>query len=272
MYFYDFEYNGKMLSDYDSMICSFGSSDSDEVSLGSELTWNTIKNNHSYASSVVSSSYDDNYTAQLSICKKKCNSYISNTYSDLEIRNITKWLNSKKFYKFKPVYKDGEMQDVYYIGSFNLTAVTVGSSCIGFNLTFQSNSPFGFAEKQIFDFTNIASNQKMSIDNNSDEYDYIYPKIKITLHENGKLILNNISFSDSMVVDNCQSGEVLHFDGETKTIVSSLGTLHSNLYSDFNYNFLKIFCEEEKTENIITSSLPCDLTIEFSERRKIGVI
>ena len=271
MYFYDFEYAGKILSDFDSMVCSFGSSNSDETSLGSELTWNTVKNNHSYISSVVSTSYNDNYSIQISICKNICRNN-DMTYSDLEIRNITKWLQRKNFYKFKPIYKDGEMQDVYYVGSFNLTAVMAGSSCIGFNLTFQSNSPFGFSEKQTFDFTNIASNQKISIESNSDEYDYIYPKIKIALHQDGKLILNNISFSDSMVIDNCKSGEILHLDGDTKTIVSSLGTLHPNLYSDFNYNFLKIFCEEEKTENIITSSLSCDLTIEFSEKRKIGVI
>lgn len=271
MYLTDFEFNGKRLSDFGSIPCVINSSTgANEISMGADITWNTVKNNHSFNTSLVSSEYQDQYSLDaFEFCKNPCgdNQY----YSDLEIRQIMRWLNREKFGKFKPIYKDGEVSDVYYVGSFNVKAISLGGECIGFSVTFQSNSPYGFGELCSYDYEDLEANEKIYIDCDSDRYGYLYPVVQIKCKQAGNVSFINSNTKERPTLSNCSNGEVVTFNGNTRIITSNKESSHEFLYKDFSNVFPKIFCDEDNAENEISCSLPCDLHIEFTPVRKIGV-
>ena len=183
MYATDFEYDGKRLSDFNCITCCINNSTGvEEVSIGCDITFNTVKNNHSSIQYVTSTTYDNVYTDSFEIMKNTCNENEDKYFSYEEVRSLIRWLSRREYKKFKPIYNNGT--DVHYYGSFNVQQIMLGNNVIGLSLTFNANAPYGFGEIISHDFE-LKENDTFSIYGDSDESNYIiYPNVTITIPSN----------------------------------------------------------------------------------------
>lgn len=140
---YDFEYDGRTLSSFDMVICSFGDKGLDTVSNGSHIVFNTIPTLCGSKYELTSSEYDECLETTIQICKNSCKSDVSEI-STIEFRELTRWLNRKKFLKFKIL--DEDHIDLYYEASFNISRIEINGKLIGLELEVVTNRPFALSE------------------------------------------------------------------------------------------------------------------------------
>lgn len=272
----DFEYANKRLSDFDCIACEINQSGGvQELDMGFDITFNTVKDNHSSIHHQTSSSYDNVYTPQpFKIIKNPCGKNSDELYMTTdEVRNLIKWLNRHEYHKFKPIPIDEEMVDVYYFGSFNVKKITVNDRTVGLVLTFTSNAPYGFGERVINEFDLDDTSNTFSVFGDGDEYITLYPNATITCKQDGNLKITNTLTGNIFEILNCSENEIIYVNGEHGYIDSN-NQVHKDttLYSDFNYNFLDIVVtENEFEENIFETSMPCQITIDYSPIRKVGM-
>ena len=262
MFATDFEYDGHYLSDFGFTICSFnGSSDTETVSAGSKISFNTVSTHYGKRFNLAGTQYDECITATFDICKDMCqddNFVITND----EYRDIMRWLNRREFLKFRILYdEDDDREFCYYEASFNVDKIMSDQGLVGLELTLETNKPFGYGQEQYFSWTMTGGSSK-SLYDMSDEIGYTYPSVVITLMEAGDLQITNDLEPCMMVINNCSSGEVITIDGETHIITSSLDS--HKICDDFNFDYLRIGNTINNRINKITCSLTCKLEIRFN--------
>lgn len=269
MHMVDFSYAGKRLSDYGCIIASIVTSSENNVSLGSNITFETLKNSSTFVNRIVKVDYEEPITVTFDICKKPTDG--TSIFSDREISFIMRWLNKKSFETFRPIYDDGSYADIYFKGSFNVNAIYIGSEVVGFTLTFAANSPFGYDNEQNLTINIDNSDDTFTFFNNSDEYGYLYPtQFIITCKSNGNFSMSNNIDINVVKINNCINGEVITLDCCNKIIQSDKA--HPALYNDFNYNYPRFVVNEDTNENVFTVSMPCEIKIVYSNVRKAGII
>lgn len=270
--FTDFEYAGMKLSDYGFMVGSIsGSSGAGTVSIGSELTFNSVKNHSSNIYTVTSTTYNDVYQAEpFQILRYDCNEgAIYPTEAD--IRALMKWLNRKEYAKFVPITDEwGYITETYWMGYFNAELTVDGGKIVGLELTFITNAPYGFGEPKTSENTLMSDEDSFGIYCDTDEIGYTYANAEITLNATGNLIIYNSLDSHYTSIDNCTAGEKIILDGERKIISSSLE--HDKLANDFNYNFIRLFANYDDDINMFSSNLPIDVSITYTPVHKTGVV
>lgn len=272
----DFEYANKRLSDFGCILCSFDGGSNEDVDIGCDITFNTVKNNYSSVHSKTSTSYDNMYTTSFDIMKNPCENNNDMFFTEYEARAITKWLNRREYHKFKLYNPDFNVMDFYYYGSFNVKQKMMSGKIIGFSLTFTANAPYAFSEKIVIKHMILNTSDSFSLYGESDEYGVIYPKIEIKCLEDfsgeeNKLCLTNETTGTKIELKNCNIGETITIDGEYKIIFTDKKE-HTTLPNDFNYEFLDILVDEYNNENVYSATLPCEITISYSPIRKIGVM
>lgn len=282
MGFTDFEYNGQRLSEFGCILCTInGNIGAETVDVGNKIKFNTINNqskNNSNRFKLYQSMYDESFTKTFEICKYDCNSINDKYFTDEEVRRIVRWLNQKKFHKFRMIYPDGQYSNIYYNGSFNVELIVLGESVIGMSLSFECDSSYGYYEPTSYymDFSDI--NNEFVVYDTSDEAGYIYPKdVRIEILEDGNLTINNSLDADKVVINNCIRGEIITFNVDTKSVTSN--KRDSTIQNYFNYNFLKVInksdeftSEEDYAKNVYTVNLKCIVSFSYSPIAKIGVI
>ena len=265
---YDFEFDGKRLSEFGMIICSFDSKGVETLSNGSVVTFNTVPVLGGSKHELVSTVYEDCLEATIQICKDTCS---GNTLeiSPHEFRNLTRWLSRKKFLKFKLLSE--EYIDLYFEASFNINRIEIDGRLIGLELEVRTNRPFALKEPKTITVNNtaenIANNKKHSIFDQSHEEGYIYPHTEITIVESGDLDIYNILEDRHMVVRNCIAGEVITMD---YPIVQSSLSSH-DIQNDFNWNFFRVANTYENRRNDLTISIPCTIKIKYSPIIKVGL-
>lgn len=258
----DFEYDNRYLSDFGFVICNFnGNSETEIVSGGSKISFNTVSKNSGRIHSLVGTKYDECITTTFHICKDPCR------YNDLRItndeyRNIMRWLNRKEFLDFQFLNTDNvEKAPCFFKGSFNISKIMVGQVLYGLELTLTTNKPFGYGQEVIIKLNVTDPGKIYNIEDNSDEIGYIYPSLKIVLQRSGRLTIQNDMTDCIMVIDNCTAGEVITIDGDTQIIQTS-NTKH-DIYNDFNYDFFRIGNTTTERINEVHVSLPCQLEVRY---------
>lgn len=271
MYMIDFTYANNRLSDYGCVIASTVTGNTDTAALGSSLQFETLRHSATFEETILTAKYEENVTATFDIIKNPCQNEL--VFSDKEISFFMRWLNRKQYDKFYPIYNDDSYPGVYFKGTFNVAAIKIGGKVIGFTLTFNSNSPFGYIDKE--DVLNVTDS--FVIYNDSDEIGYLYPNLfKVTCNINGNLEIENKTddAQNKIIVNNCVAGETIIFDCINKIIQSSES--HTKLYNDFNYNYPRLVSADDSsiinTQNVFTTSIPCSITIAYSSHRKAGII
>ena len=261
---YDFEYDGINLSDKGFIICNFGSKGLETISNGSQITFNTISTLGGSKHHLTSTEYEDCLEATIQICKNSCSSDVMEI-SSTEFRGLTKWLNRKKFLKFKIL--DEDYMDLYFEASFNISRIEINGRLYGLELEVVTNRPFALKEPRTINIKNIEQDGKHSINDTSYEEGYIYPYTEIVITESGDLNIYNALEDRNTYIANCVAGEVITMD---YPIIQSSVSSH-NIQNDFNWNFFRVANTFDNSRNDLTISIPCTIKVKYSPIVKVGL-
>lgn len=261
---YDFIYDNKNLSDFGFIVCNFGDKGLNTVSDGCQISFNTVPVLCGAKHELTSTRYENCLETTIQICKHSCTGGIQEITAT-EHRNITKWLNRKRFLKFKPL--SDEYIDLYFEASFNISRIELDGRLFGFELEVITNRPFALKESRIINIKNTVADGKHSINDTSHEEGYIYPLVEITVNESGNLKIHNAIENRDTYIANCVAGEVITMN--YPVIQSSISS--HNIQNDFNWNFFRLANTYENSRNDLTISLPCSIRVEYSPIVKVGL-
>lgn len=262
---YDFEFDGKNLSDFGFILCNFGGSKGlDTVSDGCQITFNTVSVLGGSKHHLVSTEYEECLEDVWQICKHSCKGGIQEI-TETEHREITKWLNRKKFLKLKIL--DESHIDIYYEATFNVSKIKIDGKLFGFELEVITNRPFALKETKSIVIKNIVQDGKHSINDISHEEGYIYPYTEITITQSGNLSIHNAIENRNTYIANCIAGEVITMD---YPVIKSSVSSH-NIQNDFNWKFFRVANTYENSRNDLTISIPCTIKVKYSPIVKVGL-
>ena len=275
MFVTDFEYAEKRLSDFGYVMCHINTeSGLRDVDIGCDITFNTVKNNHSSVQYITSSSYDNVYSMSFDIIKSKCDRDRDDIYlTSEEVRRLITWLNRREYRKLKLINATNADMSINYYGSFNVKQIMMGDNIIGLSLTFTSNAPYGFADEIYLKYDITSENEHFYLSGDGDELGNIYPKVTVTFKQDCEnFSILNVTTGTTLFLKNCLKDETITIDGEHKIILTNTPE-HNTLYNDFNYEYLDIqVADDDFSENMYEVSAPCLITIEYSPIRKVGVL
>lgn len=261
---YDFEFGSRNLSSYDMVICRFGSGGLDTVSDGAEIVFNTVPVSRGAKHELISTQYEECLEATIQICKFSCNGGIQEL-NTLEHRQLTKWLNRKKFLKFKIL--DEAHIDLYYEAYINVSKIEIDGKLYGLELHIVTNRPFALKEPKTIIIRNLIENGKHSINDVSHEEGHIYPYTEITINKDGDLNIHNAIENRDTFISNCVAGEVITMD---YPVIQSSVSSHK-IENDFNWNFFRVANTFENSRNDLTITLPCTIKVRYSPIVKVGL-
>ena len=275
MFVTDFEYAEKRLSDFGYVMCHINTeSGLRDVDIGCDITFNTVKNNHSSVQYITSSSYDNVYSMSFDIIKSKCDRDRDDIYlTSEEVRRLITWLNRREYRKLKLINATNADMSINYYGSFNVKQIMNGDKIIGLSLIFTSNAPYGFADEIYLKYDITSENEHFYLSGDGDEIGTIYPKVSVTFKQDCEdFSILNVTTGTTLFLKNCFINETITIDGEHKVILTNTPE-HNTLYNDFNYEYLDIqVADDDFSENMYEVSAPCLITIEYSPIRKVGVL
>lgn len=261
---YDFEYDGLNLSDKGFMLCSFDKSKIDTVENGVEINMETSPFYNGDVNYILTANYESTLTATFQICKNPCIGEDLNITVD-EVRDMASWLCRKGFHKFKIF--DDDYLNVYYEATFNMSRIIRNGNVIGLELEMITNRPFGVMEDTVINIKNEVENGVENFYSISDDEGFIYPKVKITIKQDGDLKISSIFVQRDTIIKNCKAGEVIEMD--YPVIKSSLES--HKIQNDFNWNFFRIENKFKDKRNLIQISIPCEIEMIYSPIAKIGI-
>lgn len=268
MYATDFKYGGKKLSDYNCIICDFdASSGASFISLGTKISFHTQSINKGKKYSLLDTTYDDCLQCTFDICKNP-DLYDGDAaeLTKAEYRAIARWLNRREFLKLTFLDCNGNEDEnpCYYDASFNVSKIEIAGKVYGLRAEMTTNRPFGYGQTKSakLTFTQSEYAETKSIDYISDEIGFCYPDVEIKCNASGTLSIKNLTAGCETQIKNCVEGETVTIKGNEMIISSSLQS-HKTLCSDFNYTFLRLVNGLNSTENEMTASLPCEISIAY---------
>ena len=264
MYAYDFEYDGKLLSEYGFMVCRFDEAGGPEAAdAGSEITFVTAPMQAGKRFVAGGSKYDKCLTTTFQICKNPCdfNAEEMEISAD-EFRALSRWLNRREFLWFHNYdWQEPEKIRPWVRASFSLAKIEIGGVTYGIELTMTTDSPFGYGEEIVEEFTFTQNKLSELLVDYNDEIGETYPALTITCGSAGTLTISDDRTDCECSVDNCISGEVISFSGDTQIITSS-NALH-DLANDFNYDFFRFGNTFDDRENTVTVNMPCTVELRY---------
>lgn len=267
----DFEYDGKNLSDFGFIICNFGSKGLETISNGGQSTFNTVSTLDGKKHRKVSVKYEDCAEDVIQICKTPCYGNVMEI-SDIEFREMTRWLGRNKFLKFKKL--EQAYIDLYFEVRFKISKIEIDGILYGLELEVESNAPFARKEAKIITIKNTTQNGIHSINDTSCEEGHTYPYTEITIgdiddlpNEEKYLRIYNAREDRETYINGVSTGEVITMD--YPIITSSLPS--HNIQNDFNYTFFRVANTYENSRNDLTISIPCTIKMKYSPIVKVGL-
>ena len=148
---YDFEFNNRRLSEFGCVLCNFGDSKGLEtVTDGAEINFTTVPVMGGSKFNLISSQYEDCLETTWQICKHSCNAGIQEI-TEPEHRELTKWLDRKKFLKLKIL--DENHIDLYYEATFGISKIEIDGKTFGLELAVKTNRPHSLKEPRTITIT-----------------------------------------------------------------------------------------------------------------------
>lgn len=191
-----------------------------------------------------------------------------------EVRIVLKWLTSKDTTALlETYYDDSNVVSWASIGGFVdlQTHKLANNRTIAITATWDSISPFAFSDLYTVTKTITSTNNKITINIDTDDNKPVYPRVTIQTNGNDiKFINTHTDFFDvsksynSLVVTNNTSGENVVVDGANKLLYSS------NTKRIFGDDFNWVWLELHDGKNEITIEGNCTVTLEWREVRKVG--
>ena len=270
MDFIDFLYDGVRLSSKGLVLCLFEKNE-DVQEVGNIINLNATRPvlaDHAYAIGPV---YDQQAIFSFEICRDNCSDLADYPLSDIEIRDVFRWLNRKGFHKFQPIYRDGEFSDCFYMASFpEIRLIKIGRNVIGFSVQMNCNAPYAYGDARKVR-GNVSSAGRLVIEDASDELGYIYMFGKIKALAGGDLeIRNDLDPGYVVTINNVVKNEEIEFAGPLKQAKSLTG--HNKFPNDFNYNFPRLVSKWDDQTNSFYSTIPCEFDLYYYPIRKVGLV
>lgn len=262
----DFEYDSVRLSDVGLQLCKFDGGGMDTINFP-EITFNTVSMHGGIKNHITSVEYEECLTFTLQICPNMCDGRDFELTVD-DIRNLSKWLNRRKFHKFRLI--DDEYSGISCNASFNISKVEMDGKVIGLELEAFTDSPFMWQDPVTIKF-DVEANREKDIYSKSDLSGYLYPDLTtITVKESGNLRIESLTEDRVTVINNCTAGEVITMD--YSLISSSLGDGRgTKIQNDFNWIFPRLASSFKNNLNELTFSLPCSVEMVYTPVAKVGV-
>lgn len=254
----NFIFDGKSLSDFGFIICTFDGETN--VSTSPSITYTTLKVPDNNRRRFLSSNYEDVISFEISIAKyeSKKNNLPINSYED---RAIRKWLcREDGFHEF--VIEQEDFYNIYYNAQINITPQMVCGRIRGYRLTITTDNVYGYTEwlETEFDINSSTSYNFLAL---SDRADYFYPIWEITPLQSGDIHLK-------ILEDVNQTYTILKSATINKKIIidSENGIIEGISPDNFNWQLLRIVQGFDETVNTITSTLPCHIKMKYRLARK----
>ena len=256
----NFEFASEFASDYELSVCTFG--DLSEAVGGNELSIEAIKILGTNEFAIPFNGYASALTLTFNVCKIRDCEIIP--LSAEEYSKINRWLNRQEPHKFRT--STDSFERIFYIGTFNVAPVFINGLIYGAELTFTSIYPYGFQDEIVNEFSNVTDFDVICF---SDEIGDTYPYVIITCNEPGDLTITNSLDNEIFVLNNVVAEEVITIDNKHKIITSSEDT--HEIYSNFNFNFLKLCNTYKDRRNVYNSTLDINITFKYNPIRKVGI-
>lgn len=270
MFATDFEYDGKRLSEFNMIICSFnGSSGIESVSSGADITYNQQKSSGSNTFHLQSCAYDSPYSSTIQICRNPCQTdsprdmYLSPT----EISDLQTWLCRKSFHKFK-IEQDGYLH-IHWNAVFTSKQINLGGRTVGLELTMYTDSPYAYLNEVVhefhFDTHDIHDSNDVArkhFQTPAQAEGYTYPDLEIKIQDEGydgklSLWLNGRKTE----IKGCQTQELITIKGRQQVICTSNND--HDIAKDFNFIFPRMDRDYQEHTNYLSADLACDITLRY---------
>ena len=261
---YDFEYDGLNLSDKGFIICKFSYDGLETISNGSQITFNTVSTLRGAKHELTGAEYGECLSSSFQICKHPCKASDTEISID-EMRDVMRWLNRKKFHKFKLLNDD--YINIFFEASFNVSKIEFEGKIIGFELEMITNRPYALHEPIPVVIKNTQNNGEFNIYSQSDDEGYIYPEMEIIINSNGNFEMYNAFENRMMRIANCVSGEVIKI---SYPMIESSVASHK-IQNDFNWHFFRIAKSFKNSLNKTQISIPCVVKMTYSPIVKVGI-
>lgn len=266
---YDFIYDGVRLSNMGYVICSFDSPDTETVSNGSQIEFNTVSTMRGRKWELVSTQYDGCIESVFQICKNDC-SGSDMVLSQNDVRELSRWLNRKTFHSLQFIAENHAYNGITFEASFNINKIEVGGECYGLELNMVTNAPFGWILRVVnvdaSDDTYRTYPYEITLE--SDEEEMLYPDyMTVTVLEDGDLSITNTTIGRTTTINNCAENEVITF---RYPVITSSDASH-DLPNDFNWNFPCFVNTFSSGQNMLMIDKKCTMEIGYIAPIKFGV-
>lgn len=255
-----FVFADKTSDDFNLLICEFEGTSVTDTSSGDvefSLVSSPIQNKWFKSGN---STYTEAIKFGFSVAKK--NFMPIDTY---EYSSIARWLERKDDYKDFLLTRS-DYDNIHFFSQLNVSPIEVNGDIMGINITGITNAPFGYAPLSVKTFDTDDGNEFTFIDL-SDEIGYIYPDLEITIKNNCDLSITNLTENRTFVLRNCVANEIITINGSTLQINTT--AISHNLYSDTNYQFLRIINDYDKRKNVFRISGDCIVKMTYRPIRKV---
>lgn len=259
----NFQYDNEYASDYQLQICTFHSDGGvTTVECGSQLPsgQNTLAGTDAFVA--VHNSYTSALSFEFQTCKFDSDGMPA-IITPEEFSRINRWVNRKESHRFK--MEQSGYENIYFLGRFNIKAITVNHAVYGVQFTFLSDYPYGFADEIVQTY----SGTQFMVYNHSDEIGILLPVTTIKCKEAGNLRIANSMDNEIFELTNCFANETITIDNKNMIITSDNET--HKLCDCFNFNYIKLCNTYEERRNCFSSSIDIDITFRYSPVRKVGL-
>ena len=306
----DFEFDNKRLSSFGFIIANFGDKGLETVD-GAEITFNTVSSLNGSLHHTTSTVYESHLETTIQIVKYSCATAGIQEISSVEFREVSRWLNRRKFLKFKLL--DEGYIDLYYMASVvSIGKIELDGRLMGLELHIITNSPHSFKEPKTITINctegqEVYGWEKYQTDPEIIKLGYVtstnvnaYPS---GVHEDGyqyiyvgevyKASMNDTSYEEGFIypameikvnkdgnlkIHNSVENREMYIKncvaGEVITLdypVIKSSVSSHNIQNDFNWNFFRVANTYENSRNDLTISLPCSIKIKYSPIVKVGL-
>jgi hypothetical protein len=250
------------------MDCAF---DSDNSEVNTFLTREAVAS-ESYDGRnrrISSFKYTENFAPKFSFLKKGFGDFTQD-----EVRALLKYLTQRDTTGLLEAYDDdSNVISWASIGNFSEIQLykIANKRVVGVTAIWDSISPFAFSDLYTVTKTTISTDNKITINIDTDDNRPVYPRVTIQTNGNDIRFVNkhtdffNVSkLYNSLEVINNASGETVVVDGANQIIKTSLT---KRIFGD---DFNRVWLELYDGKNEITVNGNCTVTLEWREPRKIG--
>ena len=245
------------------MVCEIDG-DSKSSNRGAEVKFTLAPIQYGRRRIQTGSKYEGTLSASFKVCK--CPELYDENHMAItgeEFRALERWLNRREFLWFHSYdHCNPEIEGAWFRATFTLSKYEIGGVTYAVEMDMQTDSPFGYGDEHMDVVRFSGEDMTHSVLDMNDEIGAFYPDVRIQCLQMGDLTLTNETTGSTFSVDHCSVNEIIEQHGEAMILTTSLPDTH-DIANDFNYEWFVLKNSYAERENIITASLPCELTIKY---------